>query len=93
MWGFGGIMKRNNSTFEKVVEYYIEKQALDNWVKDNLTSEPLVIRGEKYRVKYEIINKYKINQAAIRERMQYSNTSYENAVEYILRHRELKEKL
>lgn len=87
------MMKRNNSTFEKVVDYYIEKQALDKWVKDNLTSEPLVIRGEKYRVKYEIINKYKINQAAIRERMQYSNTSYENAVEYILRHRELKEKL
>ena len=94
-------MKRNNSTFEKVVEYYIEKQALDNWVKDNLTSEPLVIRGEKYRVKYEIVNKvkyeivnkFKINQAAILERMRYSNTSYENAVEYILRHRELKEKL
>ena len=93
MWGFGGIMKRNNSTFEKVVDYYIEKQALDNWVKDNLDSEPLVIRGEKYRVKYEIVNKFKINQAAIRERMRYSNTSYENAVEYILRHRELKEKL
>ena len=93
MWGFGGIMKRNNSTFEKVVDYYIEKQALDKWVKDNLNSEPLVIRGEKYRVKYEIVNKFKINQAAIRERMRYSNTSYENAVEYILRHRELKEKL
>lgn len=87
------MLKRNNSTFEKVVEYYIEKQALDIWVKDNFTSEPLVIRGVKYRTKCEIVNKYKINQTAIRERMQYSNTSYENAVEYILRHRELKEKL
>ena len=38
-------------------------------------SEPLVIRGEKYRVKYEIINKYKIDKSSIRERMQYSNTS------------------
>ena len=76
MWGFGGIMKRNNSTFEKVVEYYIEKQALDNWVKDNLTSEPLVIRGEKYRVKYEIINKYKIDYKQIQNQSGCNSRTY-----------------